>query len=463
MDQNLRFFFEPKSVAVVGASRVPGKAGYCVIENLIANEYPGKIYPVNPNANEILGYKAYGSIASLPEIPDVAIVVIPAASTVNAVKECASKGVRTVVIASGGFAEVDEHGAEAQREIAEVARRSGMRIIGPNTSGIISAPDGFTTTFFPLGKIRRGSVSYIAQTGNFATHTMKWVLTSENYGVSRVIGLGNKCDVDDADALEFLGDDAETRVICMYVEGFTNGRRFLEIASRVSKKKPIIALKGGATTAGAKAAFSHTASLASNNSIVDAAFKKAGIVRVHRYTDLINAAKALAFQPLPKGNRVAILAPSGAMGVIAADACERLGLKVGDLSDQTLRKISDMSPDWIKMGNPVDIWAPVQLHGLEKAYSDGIEAVLEDGKIDSVISIVMLTEEYSSVNLEFIPLASQKHPDKPLMVSVTGDKHFFDKAKAFLENRSIPVYPPVEDACEALAIMYQCSRISRAI
>jgi acyl-CoA synthetase (NDP forming) len=456
--ESLKTFFEPKSVAIIGASRTPGKAGYGVMKNLLDNEYAGSIYPVNPNVDEVLGYKAYASVKDLPEAPDVAIIIIPASATVEAVRECAEKGVKAVVIASGGFAEVDEYGARLQKEIVRIAGSSGMRVIGPNTSGIISTPSKFTSTFFPLGKIRRGTVAYIAQTGNFATHTMKWILTSEYYGVSRVIGLGNKCDVDDADALEYLGEDPETRVICMYLEGFKNGRRLLEVASKVSKKKPIIALKAGYTTAGMRATLSHTASLASHNSIVDAAFKQAGIVRVQYYTDLINAAKALAFQPLPSGNRVAILAPSGAMGVIAADACETSGLKVANLSEQTLRHLQSISPNWIKVGNPIDIWAAVQIQGLEQGYRLGMEAALNDENVDAVISILMLTSEHASVNLEFIQELCEQHPHKPVLISITGDRELFDKAKVFLESRSIPVYLPVEDACRVLAIMYKCKQ-----
>jgi acyl-CoA synthetase (NDP forming) len=449
-------FFDPKSVAIIGASGTPGKAGYGVIKNLLDNEYTGKIYPINPSLSEVFGCKAYASVKDLPEVPDVAIIIIPAPATVKAVRECAEKGVKAVIIASGGFAEVDDQGARFQEEIVKIARDSGMRVIGPNTSGIISTPSKFTSTFFPLGKIRRGTVAYIAQTGNFATHTMRWILTSEYYGVSRVIGLGNKCDIDDADALEYLGEDPETKVICMYLEGFKNGRRFLNVASKVSRKKPIIALKAGYTAAGIRAALSHTASLTSDDFIVNAAFKQAGIVRVQYYSDLINAAKALAFQPLPNGNRVAILAPSGAMGVVAADACETSGLKVANLSEQTLRNLQSISPSWIKVSNPIDIWAAVQTQGLEKGYRLGMKMVLNDENVDAVISILMLTSEHASVNLQFIPELCKQHPNKPVLLSITGDRELFDKAKFFLESRSIPVYLPVEDACRTLAIMYKC-------
>ena len=287
----LGLFFEPKSVAVVGASRSPGKPGYLVISNLEDNDYAGKIYPVNPNAKEIMGYKAYASVADIPEVPDVAVILVPASATVEAVRDCARKGVKAVVVESGGFTEVDERGASFEREIVQIAEKHGMRVIGPNTSGLISTPGGFITTFYSLGQVRHGPVAYLAQTGNFATHTMKWILSAENFGVSRVVGLGNKCEVDDADIVEYLGGDPDTRVICMYIEGFKDGKRFIEAAKKVSGKKPMIALFGGITANGSKAVISHTASLgASNPSLIEGVFKQAGVVSVHRYMVLIDSA-----------------------------------------------------------------------------------------------------------------------------------------------------------------------------
>ena len=296
--------------------------------NMLANGYPGKIFPINPGGEEILGYQSYRSVKEVPEPIDLAVFIVPADKTLEPLRECAEKKVPAAVIASGGYAEVDERGAKLQEEVLAVARASGMRIIGPNTSGLTSMPASLTTTFFPLGKIRRGPISYIAQTGNFATHTMKWIMTSENFGVARVAGLGNKIDVEDAEVLEFLGGDPETRAVLMYVEGFRNPRRFFEVARKVTRLKPVVVLKGGRTRAGAQRAFSHTASLAGNDSLFEGAFKQAGIARAGRYVDLINVAKAIAFQPLPQGRRVSSLAPSGALGVVAADACETLGLKM---------------------------------------------------------------------------------------------------------------------------------------
>lgn len=458
---DLKSFLEPKSVAIIGASDTPGKAGYGVMSNLLANEYAGGIYPVNPKAEKIMGRRVYASVKDLPEIPDVAVFVIPASATMEAFEECAEKGIKSVVIESGGFAEVDEQGADLENRIVEIAQTSGMRILGPNTSGIISTPGKFTSTFFPLGKIRRGSVSYVAQTGNFATHTMKWILSAENYGVSRVIGLGNKCDIDEAEVVEFLGNDPETEVICVYLEGFKNGRRFIEVARATSKKKPVIALKGGVTASGTRAVSTHTASMATEAEILDGVFEQAGIARIRRYTDLINVPKAMAFQPLPTGNRVAIFAPSGAMGVLAADACEKLGLEVATLSEGTLRKLQEISPQWMKMSNPVDIWATIQIQGLERGYQLGMEAALADNNVDAVISVLLLTKEGGRTSLDFIPELHRRVPTKPLLIAISGDRESFDRAKTFLENRSIPVYLPVDEACETLATMYRSAQLMK--
>ena len=456
---NLKPLLEPRSIAVIGASDTPGKAGYGVMSNLIANEFSGRVYPVNPKARSIMGYEVHASVAELPETPDVAVFVIPASIVVEPLKACAKKGVKFAIIESGGFAEVDQRGLELENTIAEISRNSGMRVLGPNTSGVISTPGKLITTFFPLGKIRRGTVSYVAQTGNFATHTMKWILSAENFGVSRVVGLGNKCDIEESDVIEYLGDDEETSVICLYLEGFKNGRRFIEVARTISKKKPIIVLKGGVTSGGAKAAVTHTASLSTDAEILDGVFMQARVARIERYADLINVPKAIAFQTLPAGNRVAIFAPSGAMGVLAADACEKLGLEVAALSEETLEKLRRITPEWLKVGNPVDIWAAVQMKGFEEGYRLGIQAVLDDVNVDAVISILLLTKESEPVSLDFIPELHERYLAKPMLVAVTGDRESFDQAKAFLEKRAIPVYMPVDEACETLATMYRSAHL----
>jgi len=337
-------FFEPRSVALVGASAVPGKPGHESLRNMLANGYGGKIYPVNPKGGEILGRPVTPSIAELPNSVDLGVVILPAAGTPKALRELAERGVGHVILLAGGFAEVDEGGAQIQQELEEIIRKTGVRVLGPNTSGHTSTSCSFTSTFFPLGQIRRGTVSIIAQTGNFATHTMKYILTGEHFGVCRVIGLGNKIDTDETDALEYLADDPETTAVVAYLESFKRPRRFLEVASEVTRRKPVVMLKSGSTPAGKEAAVAHTAAMASEDRLVDGMLRQAGVVRVWDYTHLILAAKALSMTPLPRGNRVSFLAPSGAMLVALSDLCSRYGLEVPPGLPETVKRLQEITP-----------------------------------------------------------------------------------------------------------------------
>ena len=460
MSSIFQYFFEPRSVAVIGASRTPGKAGHEILVNMQANGYAGKIFPVNPGGGgDILGLRSYRSVKEISEPIDLGVFIVPADKTLEPLRECAEKKVPAVVISSGGYAEVDEQGARLQEEILAVARASGMRIIGPNTSGLTSMPASLTTTFFPIGKIRRGPISYIAQTGNFATHTMKWIMTAENFGVSRVAGLGNKMDVEDSEVLDFLGQDPETRAVCMYVEGFRNPRRFWEVARRVTRKKPVVILKGGRTKAGAERAFSHTASLAGDDSVFDGAFKQAGIARVRRYVDLINVAKAIAFQPLPPGRRVASLAPSGALGVVTADSCEGMGLKMVRHSKQNLDKLRKISASWVTVSNPVDMSAITPILGPVEAYKSVVEILLQDEGVDVVVAILLASPKIPAEEYGFLPELCARYPGKPIYVSFTGDKPSFDRARDFLETRSIPVFVPLEDIFETVQVLCRCQEV----
>jgi acyl-CoA synthetase (NDP forming) len=331
-----------------------------------------------------------------------------------------------------------------------------MRIIGPNTSGLSSTPASLTTTFFPLGKIRRGPISYIAQTGNFATHTMKWIMTAENFGVARVAGLGNKIDVEDAEVLDYLGQDPETKAVLMYVEGFRQARRFFEVAREVARKKPIIVLKGGRTKAGAERAFTHTASLSGNDAVFDAACRQAGVVRVMRYFDLINAAKGIAFQALPAGRRISSLAPSGALGVVVADACGSLGLKMANHSEATLKELRKISASWMALSNPVDMSSIVAVLGPGRGYREVIELLLRDDGVDAVVAIPLAPAHMPMEGYSFFPELSSQYPHKPIYVSFTGDKQSIDQARAFLEQRSVPVFIPLEEALETLQVLCRC-------
>jgi len=456
MSHALTTFFEPRQIAVIGASAVAGKSGYVVVANILANGYEGKIYPVNPRGGQILGLPVTRSISELPEGIDVAVIILPAEHTVQALRECAAKGIRHAVLLAGGFAEVDEGRAKLQEELVDVLKKTGIRTLGPNTSGHTSTPFKFTSSLFPLGKIRPGRVSFIAQTGNFATHTMKYILTGEHFGPCRVIGLGNKIDVEESEALEYLGQDPETSAIIIYVESLKNPRRFLEIAGKVTRRKPVVMLKGGATEAGRKAADAHTAAMGSEDRIVDGMLRQAGVVRIHEYTHLILAAKAFSTLPPLQGNRVSFLAPSGAMLTVLSDYCMRNGLAIPDLQPETVRRLQEISPALIRMRNPVDIWPSCGVHGVEFGYREGMEAVLRDPNIDAVVPIIMLTKDIGVPSPDFIYDLSRKYPEKPVLLAFSAAKECMDQYKDSLEPRGVPTYPDIEQPFETLSILARC-------
>ena len=456
--KSLDRFFTPRSVAIIGASFTPGKPGHEVIRNVLANEFSGKLYLVNPKGGELLGLPVYPSVDALPEGIDLAVVILPAKESPQAVREAAAKGIKYVVLSAGGFAEVDEYGAQVQQELIDILREKGIHAIGPNTSGHTSTPHHFTSTFFPLGKIPYGPVSYIAQTGNFATHSMKYILTGEHFGVSRVIGLGNKIDVEESAALQYLADDPETKAIVMYLESIKHPRRFLSVAKKVTPSKPVVLLKGGATEAGKNAAVAHTAAMASEDRMVDAMVRQAGIVRIWDYTHLILMGKAFSMLPLPKGNRVSFLAPSGAMLVCLSDLCSRLGLEIPEMEPETVRRLQEISLPFIRMRNPVDIWAAASVKGVEYGYREGMETVLKDPNVDAVVPILLLSRITGIPSYDFIIDLSKKYPDKPILVSSSGDKECMDECKAYLEPRGVPTFPEIEQPFEVLSILYRCAQ-----
>lgn len=458
MKEHFAAFFEPSAVAIIGASASPGKPGHDVIRNILANGYQGNLHLVNPKGGKILGIPVHTSVADLPEGIDMAVIILPAKDTPKALQECGERGIRHVVLSAGGFAEVDEDGARIQNDIVDLLRRYGIRALGPNTSGHTSTPHRFTSTFFPLGEIRRGRVSYIAQTGNFATHTMKHILTAEHFGVARVIGLGNKIDIDESDALEFLGQDPETTAVIMYLESIKRPRRFLEVAGEMSRLKPIIALKSGATEAGKHAAVAHTAAMAAEDRLVDGLLRQAGVVRIHDYTHLVLAGKTLSVTQPPKGNRVSFLAPSGAMLVSLADLCVRLGLQVPDLTPETVQRLQEISPPFIRMRNPVDIWAAASVRGVEFGYREGMEAVLKDPNVDAVVAILMLTEDTGIPSYDFVVELAKKYPEKPVLISFSGDRRFNEECKATIEPRGVATFPEIEQPFEVLSVLAQCGR-----
>jgi acetyltransferase len=456
---NMERFFAPRAVAVIGASATAGRPGNTVIENLRANGYAGAIHPVNPRGGRILGLDVCRAVDDLPAGIDQAIVILPAAATPETVRACAARGIGGIVLCAGGFAEVDSTGEDLQAELARLARDTGLRILGPNTAGHVSTPASFTSSFFPLGAIPRGPISYIAQTGNFAGAMMRHIMSAENFGVARTVGIGNTVDIDETDVFEYLADDEATDAIFIYVESFRRPQRFLEVARRVTRRKPVVLLKGGVTAEGALAARSHSASLASDDRILDGALRQAGVARIEEFSHLVLAAKAVAAQPVPRGNRVGFVSPSGAFAVHLADlSLRRLGLSFPTLQDRTLNRIRAISPPFINIANPVDIFPAVTVHGTEDAYREALSAVLADRSVDAAVATMILTEETGMPDFAFLVDLSCRHPDKPLYVSFSGDHDCNEAAKAYLEPRGVPTFPLIEDPFKVLDILVRCRR-----
>ena len=465
---SIKFLFEPRSVAIIGASRTPGKLGYNILQNLIDLKFEGKLYPVNPNATEILGLKAYSQVDLIPESLDVAVISTPASTVPEIMKSCAKKGVKGVIIISSGFSE--EGNMALEEEIVKIAKEAGIRIIGPNTTGILNTANGFTSSFVPgIGRAKKGNVAIVVQTGVFLGYMLAYIISSQRFGLSKVVGLGNKRDVDDVEILNYLGQDPETKVICMYIEGVKDGRSFLTTARKVSKKKPILVLKSGITEKGAKVAMSHTGSLAGRSEIFGAACKQAGIIQVESFEDLIDFAKAFALQPLPKSKKIGVMSVTGAGCVIAADSAIKNGFQFHDLSSETVEAIRKISPPWHKnVGNPVDMGPAIEVgmyspFEAQNVFNTAFNALLEDKNLDSLIivffglhrSFPMFEEALSDIT------SIKERTMKPILFSISGDKEATDNITKLLESSGFPVYPDVTRAIRAMAAMCEYYLLNR--
>ena len=386
---DLQFFFEPKSVAVVGASRTPGKIGNTILRNLLKLGYPGQIFPVNPGAGEVEGLRSYPSVAAIPEPVELAVIALPARLVLEVMRDCQKKAVKGVIVISSGFSESGREGMERQRELVRLATEAGIRIIGPNTTGILNPGGRFTSTFVNLKGVKAGGIGFVAQTGMFAGMIFEWIFSSQHFGLSKVVGLGNKADVTDHDVLDYLAQDEATRVVIMYLEGVKDGRRFLESAKRLVRKKPLVVIKGGKTEEGARAARSHTGSMAGRDETFEALFKQTGVIRVSDFEELQDYGKTFAYQPIPRGNRIAIVTLSGGAGVIASDACLECGLALARLEPRTLARVKEKMPDWASSpGNPLDVEPLAEMISHEGAYRLSLDAVLSDPGVDMALLVM---------------------------------------------------------------------------
>ncbi|MBN1179272.1 MAG: acetate--CoA ligase [Anaerolineae bacterium] len=442
----LDFFFSPSSIAVIGASRDPDKLGYAVLSNLKEGNFPGTIYPINPKADEILGLKAYPSVAEIPGPVDLAVVVIPYPFVPAVLEECGKKGVPGAVVISAGFREAGREGLERERELIEIAKRHGIRLIGPNCLGVIDTDTPLNATF-AAGMPPGGPIAFMSQSGALGTAVLDMALAGR-IGFSRFVSLGNKADVDEVALLESWEDDPSSRVILIYVEGVSDGQYFMEVAHRVTRKKPVVAVKSGVTQAGSRAVSSHTGSLAGSEAAYHAAFRQAGVIRAESMQHLFDYARAFAYQPLPAGERIAIVTNAGGPGILATDALEHAGLRLARLKPETIEALMADLPGAASAANPVDVLGDA----LADRYGHALKLVLEDPGVDGCIVIVTPQAMTQIEETAHVVGRTSQQFDKPVLGCFMGEARIAAGVNV-LRQYNVPNYSFPELAASALAAM----------
>ncbi len=447
----LDMFFNPRAVAVIGASRTPGKLGYGVLHNIIHHGYKGSIYPINPKADEILGLPCYPSVSQVPGPIDLAVILIPSAYVAEVLIECGEKGIEGAIVISAGFREVGHEGWQREREIVDIARRYGMRLIGPNCLGIIDTVASLNASF-AVGMPRRGSIAFMSQSGALCTSVLDMAL-ADAVGFSRFVSLGNKADTDEISFIEAWQDDPHTQVIMAYVEGIEDGARFMQIARQVSQQKPIIAIKSGTTNAGSRAVSSHTGTLAGSERAYEAAFHQSGVIRARSVQELFDYSIALARQPLLQNEHIAIITNAGGPGIMATDACERAGLQLASLEVEAMNTLRQALPAAASVLNPVDVLGDA----LADRYGLALETVINDPNVGGIL--VILTPQVMTqveATAQIVGELSQRS-DKPIFGCFMG-RETVEPGVQVLNQYAVPNYPVPERAVAAMATMMKHKR-----
>ncbi len=447
-------FMAPRSVAVIGATRKTGDGSFNMIENMRAFGYEGEIYPVNPFAEEIVGLRSYEDVKDIPGPVDIAIISTPREQVPKILEDCAMMGTKGAIVVPQGFADADEEGKRLQDQLTRIAREKGIRVLGPNTLGIVNAFSGFISSFMPQ-KRERVPVGVICQSGIF------FVGASIFSGMmGKGIDVANGCDLDFADALEAFGDDEDINTVFVHIEGMNRGREFFQTAQKVARKKPIIAYKTATTRQGAKAASSHSGSLVGDKEVFEAAFRQAGVISAQNPEEVNDFTKAFLNLSPMKGNRVGVITFTGAGGIILIDSFEKYGLVPATLSPSTIKAIKDLSPPWMPIGNSMDIWPALMKHGLRNVYRIALENMLQDPEVDGVICIAigprMPEDAYLDVT-GVIKEPAAAYPEKPVAIWLYGPNQSFVSQEAEKEGH-ISAFPSLPRAARALAALYERNR-----
>jgi len=470
IDDQIRTFFDPKSVAVVGASRKVNKAGYVIFKNFAENKrtglFKGELYPINPSEDIIFGYKCYPSLAKVP-VDDIklVVVIVPAMAVPEVMEDAAQKKVKAAIIITSGFGEIGNH--ELENSVREICQKSGIRVLGPNCLGVYDPLTGVDTLFLPETKVlisgeeviatprpMPGEIAVVTQSGAFGVAALDY-LAGRQLGISKFVSFGNRLDLDESDLLQYFLNDDETKGILFYLEGVRDGKRFMEIAREVTKVKPIVALKTGKTRAGAKAAMSHTGSIAGSDDVYNSAFLQTGIIRASDMNEFFDSCKALVFQPPTSENNVVIITDAGGPGIMAADECELKGLRIGELSGESIKALEEMRqrkeiPEFASISNPIDLTGSVTTD----MFVNVAKIIMEDAIVNGII--ILGLHHVPGLQEDFIDriAALSKNYTKPVIICDIGETEMALYVRSKFEKFGIPAYASPEDAARAMAALY---------
>ena len=458
---NLKTIMDSKNIVVFGASKSPEKPGSALLDILRQNRFNGKFVGINPQGGEIHGIPLYPSIREVPFDVDLAVMIIPPAAVVGAIRECAEMGVKGVIISSEGFSESGPVGAEYQDAIIEIVKKTGIRVIGPNTLGLMNTQTGLTTSYFAdKNALRKGGIGFAAQSGIFVGAFVRYLSSFDHLGISKGLGLGNKLDVDECDALDFLAHDDQTRIIGMYLEDIRDGKKFLSCARNAVEKKPVLLIKGGRTSAGSKATASHTASLAVDDKVLDGALSQSGVIRLAGIEEMLAALMGFTWTPLPQGNKIAIVTYSGAQAIMSIDLATDLGLSMAKFGPSTSDLLSRVIARDYKAQNPIDIYPDVMAHGFEKTMTTILDALLKDKDVNGIVFISISIEGSDNV-FRLLADMIRDQADKPVFFSLMGSRTQMQTTSNFLLKGKVSCFMFPEMAIRTLAYMWQYARQKR--
>ena len=441
----LEKIFSPKSIAIIGASHEPTKIGHVVLKNFIEGGFPGALYPVNPNASEVLGIKSYKSVLDIKEKVDCAVIAVPANVVVGVLDQCGKKGIRSAVVITGGFGEIGNH--ELEMQLVAVAKKHKIAVIGPNCMGVINPSKRVDSVFLPIYKLGRphvGEISFISQSGAVGGCIVD-LAARAGIGMSKFVSYGNASVVNECDLLEYLEHDKSTRVIVCYLEGVKDGKRFMQVASATTRKKPIVALKAGKSALGAAAAKSHTGSMAGSAAAYEAAFAQTHITEAETLDELFDFAKIFS-QPLCCGKNTAVITNGGGNGVLCADSVEKYHLGLAPFSDNTLKSLKELLPSYATVHNPLDLIGDADAARFERA----IRLCLDDTNVNSLVVNVLFQTAAIDTRIVSVLVKAHDEQKKPIIVVATGGE-YTEMHRRILESYGIPTYSSPSSAVKSLS------------